>query len=172
MSSCSLSPASGFPLLPSLCKLLYQLCEASGKSEVEGIHSGVGNLKPTALLLKKVLELSKSASEAQPEAFSKVKFYVNMHNSCTCTILDDFLCVLCMSLSLSPPPPPPPVHVVNVHSYISTCINANTLCDSVTIIVMLCMYMTSGVVSSSSVYHCHHHHFCTHKFPFSLLSPH
>ena len=64
--------ASALSLLVSLCKLLYQLCEASGKSEIEGIHSGVGCLRPTAALLEKVLELAKSASESQPDSFSKV----------------------------------------------------------------------------------------------------
>ena len=64
--------ASGFSLLPSLCKLLYQLCEASSKSELECIHDGVGSLQPTALLLNEILELIRTISETNPKGFTKV----------------------------------------------------------------------------------------------------
>ena len=61
-------------MLSYLCKLLYQLCESSGKSEVDGIHSGSVSLKPTSLLLKKILDLARSMSEADPDGFSKVPY--------------------------------------------------------------------------------------------------
>ena len=65
--------ASGISLLPSLCKLLYQLCEASSKSELDGIHAGVGSLQPTALLLTKILEITRAMNETNPDRFTKVR---------------------------------------------------------------------------------------------------
>ena len=63
--------ASASSLLPSLSKLLYQLSEAGGKCEVEGIRSD-GSLRPTALLLEKMLSLLQNMAETDTQEFDKV----------------------------------------------------------------------------------------------------
>ena len=77
--------ASAQFLLPSLCKLLYQLCEASGKCELEGIHTE-SNLRPTAMLLGSVLHLLQQVAETDQERFRKVSIYSVTHST-VCTYI-------------------------------------------------------------------------------------
>ena len=89
-----LYPVSGPSLLPSLSKLLYQLCEASAKCEVEGIRSD-GALRPTAFLLERLLGLLQRVAETNPENFSKVCACAHAHTRarvCVCVCM-----YVCMS---------------------------------------------------------------------------
>lgn len=90
--------ASAQFLLPSLCKLLYQLCEASGKCELEGIHTE-SNLRPTAMLLGSVLHLLQQVAETDHERFRKVSIYSVTHPMYIHTVQDTCSLLTC---SLTP----------------------------------------------------------------------
>ena len=88
--------ASAQFLLPSLCKLLYQLCEASGKCELEGIHTE-SNLRPTAMLLGSVLRLLQQVAETDHERFRKVSIYSVTHSMYIHTVQDTCSLLTCSS---------------------------------------------------------------------------
>lgn len=61
-------------VLPSLCKLLYQLCEAGGRSEEEGLPGvwSEGSLRPAATLLERMLALLQRMGDGgDQEGFEK-----------------------------------------------------------------------------------------------------
>ena len=90
--------ASAQFLLPSLCKLLYQLCEASGKCELEGIHTE-SNLRPTATLLGSVLRLLQQVAETDHERFRKVSIYSVTPSIYIYTVQDNVVCSHVYSLT-------------------------------------------------------------------------
>lgn len=86
---------AGPSLLPTACKVFYQLVEVSSRCELEGIHS-VGGLRPVAIVMKRILDVLHGMSLTTPDAFGKVWSQVR-----SCLVAAIVMGVRLHSLSLS-----------------------------------------------------------------------